>query len=470
VVQTTQKSASDRPAKAPLSAHPLFGAVVALWFAALLGLGSAVLPGRVVEPLVGASGLPAVLPAAAPPLGFTARILIAVAASGLGVLIGLFIARRIAAAQRPGQNAGGSLAALFGRRKKAVRPPLSIRDALGEDAAAAAPARRRTLAIAGEQTADSETAWPVTDAHADDPLPDAAPLEAHAVYDAVYEAEPFEEQAATFDEPGEWPAEWDQSEDESPASATVEAEDEPVLPPAHPIADRAYDPAPAFAAPADVPLPAFSAAQERAESARIAAPLPIMQRPLDQLGMTELVERLAHAIQDRQVRNRAADAPRGEDQAEPAAMPVPAALRPVAFDSGDGYEDGHDDEDYGFGPFALPLGRQTDSFAPPPAQERKPFSTAALTPASPDESDEDEDESDADDGAGYSSLLDLQKPFLPRDAADGEDDAEQGPAPDAPAAFHPGAAPLRTSHETAVDTEQALRDALANLQRISGAA
>ena len=39
-----QSSSASRPAKAPISTHPAFPAIVALWFAALLGLGSLVLP------------------------------------------------------------------------------------------------------------------------------------------------------------------------------------------------------------------------------------------------------------------------------------------------------------------------------------------------------------------------------------------------------------------------------------------
>ena len=35
--------------KAPISTHPAFPAIVALWFAALLGLGSLVLPAVLLE-------------------------------------------------------------------------------------------------------------------------------------------------------------------------------------------------------------------------------------------------------------------------------------------------------------------------------------------------------------------------------------------------------------------------------------
>ena len=55
----------------PLTAHRWFPATVALWFAALLGLGSLVLPASLFEAAVGASGIASVGPGAEPPLGLT---------------------------------------------------------------------------------------------------------------------------------------------------------------------------------------------------------------------------------------------------------------------------------------------------------------------------------------------------------------------------------------------------------------
>ena len=69
----------DEPAKPPLSLHPAFPAIVALWFAALLGLGSLVLPAVLLERMVVATGVASIVPAAAPPLGITARGIIALA-------------------------------------------------------------------------------------------------------------------------------------------------------------------------------------------------------------------------------------------------------------------------------------------------------------------------------------------------------------------------------------------------------
>lgn len=88
----TRKRNSGRP---PISAHPAFPAIVALWFAALFGLGSLVLPVHVLESIVTAAGLPSIFSAAAPPLGFTARAAIALAATICGAAIGFVAARRL---------------------------------------------------------------------------------------------------------------------------------------------------------------------------------------------------------------------------------------------------------------------------------------------------------------------------------------------------------------------------------------
>lgn len=82
-------------AKAPISRHPLFPALVAAWFAGLLGLGCLTLPAVLLERAVDMTGLAAILPAAAPPLGQTARLLIALAAAGLGAGLGLLVARQV---------------------------------------------------------------------------------------------------------------------------------------------------------------------------------------------------------------------------------------------------------------------------------------------------------------------------------------------------------------------------------------
>ncbi len=80
----------------PITSHQLFPAVVALWFGALFGLGSLAVRPSLLEGLVMKSRLDLVVPAAAPPLGITARILIALIMAALGSVLGVLIARRIA--------------------------------------------------------------------------------------------------------------------------------------------------------------------------------------------------------------------------------------------------------------------------------------------------------------------------------------------------------------------------------------
>src|SRR6478752_5749106 len=86
-------------AKAPISAHPLFPAVVAVWFAALFGLGSGVLPNVLFERAITAAGLSSLIPAATPPLGATFRIVLSLTFALAGAALGFVLARRLAAAQ-----------------------------------------------------------------------------------------------------------------------------------------------------------------------------------------------------------------------------------------------------------------------------------------------------------------------------------------------------------------------------------
>ncbi|HNN56270.1 MAG TPA: hypothetical protein PKG84_08010, partial [Novosphingobium sp.] len=74
-----------KPAKAkPITANPLFPAVVALWFGALFGLGSLAIRPTLIETLVMKSRIDLIVPAAAPPLGLTARMLIALILAAFG--------------------------------------------------------------------------------------------------------------------------------------------------------------------------------------------------------------------------------------------------------------------------------------------------------------------------------------------------------------------------------------------------
>jgi len=150
-----QSSSSARGNRPPVSAHPAFPAVVALWFAALLGLGSLILPVQLIERLLGATGIAALVPAAAPPLGFTSRAAIALAATILGALVGLMTARRLAfAASRRLTDARDAAASRTNDQADDGDddypdddlPPLHETSATPEPPAT--PGRRRPLALA----------------------------------------------------------------------------------------------------------------------------------------------------------------------------------------------------------------------------------------------------------------------------------------------------------------------------------
>jgi hypothetical protein len=81
----------------PISRHPLFPAIVALWFAAPLALGSFALSVSAIETLVLAGHIDSLIPAAAPPLGMTARLALALAFGAIGAVIGWALAKRLAA-------------------------------------------------------------------------------------------------------------------------------------------------------------------------------------------------------------------------------------------------------------------------------------------------------------------------------------------------------------------------------------
>ena len=79
-----------------LTQHPLFSATVALWFGALFGLGSLAIRPALVEDIVIATGIDAIVPMLAPPLGVTTRILLALLMAGIGGFLGARLARHVA--------------------------------------------------------------------------------------------------------------------------------------------------------------------------------------------------------------------------------------------------------------------------------------------------------------------------------------------------------------------------------------
>ena len=498
-------SVSEQPkpkaAQAPISAHPAFPMIVALWFAALLGLGSLVLPVGMYERASEASGLSSLVAAAQPPLGVTARILVALVAGGLGVFAGLAIARRVVAASLPGP-APRRFAAGRGTAKpqeSAAKRPISAHEELGEggldaDAGEAPrrdllPGRRRALSVTDDSPRSEfldHAPLPGTSPH-HEPLPEAdrEPLDL-AGFDAM--AADQDDLAADAAAPGFAPF----------GSAMLS--DPPV-------------PGAAFAAPArrtgalpgDHP-PAAIANEEDMTLAPPPAPDAGFEKPLGALAMVDLVERFARALQQhRESAQRASESADGADAvvdltsalssretpaAGTAAGPpsaIPAALRPPGCDALD------DDDDDDVPALALSLAA------------RRPADPAEA--ACVDESDEEPGRSDEH----YSSLLAMKSPFgLPREAVRIDDEGEREPAAIEPVVIFPGQPPRRAApaadatvraavsfstpplrpfdapadrlaaaapaapvarpapHADSAETERRLREALEKLQKMSG--
>ncbi|MFN4113657.1 MAG: hypothetical protein ACK4GD_06925 [Sphingomonadaceae bacterium] len=136
-------------AQTPVSAHPLFPVIVALWFAALLGIGTMVLPQALFDALGTAAGLNAA--------GFSLRLGLGLAAGASGGVLGLLLARKVASGQAVSRPPKRTRSQGDGPAKR----PISAMEELGSDGLdePIAPAwpgsepvagRRRALAVTDE--------------------------------------------------------------------------------------------------------------------------------------------------------------------------------------------------------------------------------------------------------------------------------------------------------------------------------
>jgi hypothetical protein len=108
-----------------VTSHPLFPAMVAVWFGALFGLGTLAVRVSLIERVVVASGIDRLIPAAAPPLGVNARILIALALAMLGGVIGAVIGRLVARS-KPAAQARRAAAAEAAIEVPEAAPPVAV--------------------------------------------------------------------------------------------------------------------------------------------------------------------------------------------------------------------------------------------------------------------------------------------------------------------------------------------------------
>lgn len=549
--------------QAPLSAHPAFPPIVALWFGALFGLGSMVMPAVVLETAARLTGLAAIFPQAEPPLGATARALIALLATLLGLGAGWLLARRLATAQELARPPRRTRAAA---PEPAPRRPISAHEELGGHGIDN-PAQPQRPPIAGRRRALT-----VTDEELPSEYLQYAPLAEHVpVPGGEPQAAPAPAAQAPFS-PAEEPAMTDRPIDPAAPSASDELDLTRFAPPSMALPEPHQPPAGAqvFGAPPIAPAPEPAAEPIAAPAAYVpeldtrkprafaapatpafdppapepvaheAAPAAGIDGALDGMGLVQLIERLGRSLQRRPAPSAEPEAdpiafaapsfehtaeaavavpppvvPEGLQafMAEPAAPvataetpafappapaepanPVPSALRPFAFDHADEADEEHLDP----GPFTLPLG----SMSPRPF-DAPAAASAPEPPAAPQPEPEDEDDALSEADGGYSSLLAMKNPFRAQpefvriDEPEPEEDAiepavvfpgqETAAAPvaapepeEAPANLRPFDAPHQPAPSTAPararaaadagETDRVLRSALANLQRMSGAA
>ena len=285
-----------RPA-APVTAHRLFPAFAALWFAALFGLGSLAIPGSLLGALVLKTGLPALVPAAAPPLGFTAHLLLAFVLAGFGAALGFALALRLhprgAGEVRPAEavvtDTEPQAEDVYKVRARDAHPdapprrPLVLTEAfadpLVEEAEPAEPLLRRKPGVLASEEVSDAGPW----------IPEFTPGGASAIrpldLSALDLADPVEElvEEPAFAEP-------DVDAVEAPTELAPEAR------PAEELSAPAL-----LAATPQLPVGFVANLPE------VAAGLwsPVAGAPLANLGLVQLIERLALAIAAQKVSNAA---------------------------------------------------------------------------------------------------------------------------------------------------------------------
>ncbi|MFZ1742939.1 MAG: hypothetical protein WAT93_08800 [Pontixanthobacter sp.] len=372
------KKKSDQSKKVPISAHPVFPVVVALWFAALLGIGSLILPVIIFEKFAVATGLSSILDAAQPPLGTKARLIVAVFAALAGAVAGIIVARKVANAQslpkeaRPARNV---IQPAVGSDKPAeLKKPISAHEELGchgLDAPLAQDTAPDDLPRPGVAYSGKRRALAVTDDSGPSDFLELAPLPGG---EPTFVTDPFEADDNDSEplELAELALDDGVSESTNPSSyfsestplnitdsQAIEPEDEyrpqtgsqftdPIEDPIEELrqeftlknepAQEAYNP---FAAKADHSQPEhkpFSAPEgmqaapafpghSPASFAESVLPKNALTQNLNELSMAELVERFAMALQSNaQAKHTAAHAPEVEqgktEQANEQAAPL----------------------------------------------------------------------------------------------------------------------------------------------------
>lgn len=563
-----RRKASNNP---PISRHPLFPAIVALWFGALFGLASIAIKPAFIEGIVMATGLDSIVPMAAPPLGTTARILVSLAMIGLGGVVGMVIARRIAGTD-PIEGTEPQVV----KRQRGVAPAQSVEAPvlIAASSAVEQPAELESEPLGLEEVAEEveapdETQSAISNRLFDSYSQDISPL---ATSSEEIEEQPAAPPAAIFRLPPEAELHLDATFDENAAAgvenaaagveenAAAEAEDvtaaemEPEPADDDPIASNRFHPAPTTPTPPRT----FAVPEASRDDLDHAGANHIASAELDALSTVELLERLALAIERRRNEDagqqRSDFAPEREEDFRSPALVGLAGFTPPVERQESSYQDAEPDEAPPaaemprFASISSPLFHDSAAHEELPASEPEeaPYWSsgdegaseqddisslpAALRPVGYDSADEDEPlpgylpprhiglapvedtfsstdsfsfdhedaESEEEEGEvldeGYSSLLNLSRSSIVRQPFDGFDHADpldgdhatpfqdhrfardefQSPAmgddEQAPASVE-GTRPFDAPQgPTSDDPEKALRAALAALQRMSGAA
>ncbi len=284
-----RRSAAGQPG---VMTHRLFPVLCALWFAALFGLGCLAAGADALAGLVRHLHLPAILPAAAPPLGMTARLMLGLLFAMLGGAFGLVLGMI-------GQARAGG-AQLRRPRDAAVAEPVA-------EPAAALPGAPRVRSRDAHPDAPPRRPLVVTE----DVLPYPTAVGDPAPVIVPVAPEPAAPEYHAGDEPDEsglppFLAAAYSSASRGDAPIVISPA-EPVIVPA--IAAELEPEAPGHEAaePAEPAAPAPVAHVPPLASIAAAAPhVPLHEAPLDSLGLVQLIERLALAIATRQARRAAA--------------------------------------------------------------------------------------------------------------------------------------------------------------------
>lgn len=424
---------SNRRQVRPITGHPLFPAVVALWFGALFGMGSLAIRSTLIEDLVISARIDLLIPAAAPPLGLTARILIALALGAFGAVLGGWLGRKLGEARSLDRQC---------HRDAAAMEPSTPATPIDDDHDLTV--RRRMLARKAQE--------PCFEIDELAPLP-GGPPQIFAVAETAI---------APIDAP-EHPTVPAGPLELAGCSAPVTSDPDRVLQspvaPVEPAARMTLSPEvpqapPPSVSPEFVRLPAMAAAR----------PAPPAPAPIDpDAPLTDLARRLAEAMQ----RRRSARAGLPADPRLADSMPDAFRLSLPIEAAPEG------------GDLILPsLLAPRQLTVPPPA------SNAATS----DRPDEDEEDSHVPDDDRFSSLLTvapriehpgnpftrIAQPPAPAGAAEpvvifpGQI-AENRPAVP-PVTETPAVAANATPHQAHDETERALKLALAGLQQMSGTA